>query len=357
MAGCQENKSSNPDEDMILVTTPESDSTYEGISANFVSFEHVVEDGRILLSIEWKNDTKYEVLYGESYVMERLEDGEWVRCKLVYDNLAFISIGYILKPGEAHNKVYTLSNAYDVSTPGKYRFLASCYVSDSVDKNTECNVTVTFELDECDLYVNEKLDGDLLSPGNDSNDRDPDEFLARKPVIYLYPETETDVSVQLDLDGELTCTYPAYKEGWKVLAKPDGTLTDVNGQSYNYLYWEAIMPDTYDMSQGFCVRGEDTANFLELALEQLHLNRKEANEFIIYWLPLMEQNPYNLISFQTEAYTNHAELVIDPAPETLIRVFMAWQASEVWVDMLPQELTAPNRTGFTVVEWGGAEVR
>ena len=35
-----------------------------------------------------------------------------------------------------------------------------------------------------------------------------------KPVIYLYPETETRVTVKLDLPGELTCAYPAYDGGW-----------------------------------------------------------------------------------------------------------------------------------------------
>ena len=40
-----------------------------------------------------------------------------------------------------------------------------------------------------------------------------------KPVIYLYPETETEVTVQLDFDGELTCTYPAYDNGWTVTAR------------------------------------------------------------------------------------------------------------------------------------------
>ena len=61
-----------------------------------------------------------------------------------------------------------------------------------------------------------------------------------KPVIYLYPETETEVNVQLGFDGELTCTYPAYRDGWTVTAQPDGTLTDEGGQTYNYLYWEGV---------------------------------------------------------------------------------------------------------------------
>lgn len=177
-----------------------------------------------------------------------------------------------------------------------------------------------------------------------------------KPVIYLYPEEETEVSVKLTLDGGLTCTYPAYGDGWNVTASPDGTLTDDSGQTYNYLYWEGNITAKYDLSKGFCVKGEDTASFLEQALAELGLNRREANEFIVYWLPLMQENPYNIIAFQAEAYTDAAKLEISPAPDTLIRVFMAYRASEHYVEMEPQVLTAPQRTGFTAVEWGGTEI-
>ena len=70
----------------------------------------------------------------------------------------------------------------------------------------------------------------------------------------------------------------------------------------------------------------------------------------------MEQNPYNLICFQQEAYTDLAALEITPAPDTLIRVFMTWQSSDNYVNLEKQSLTAPERCGFTVVEWGGAEL-
>ncbi|MBR5273441.1 MAG: hypothetical protein IKU25_08665 [Clostridia bacterium] len=178
-----------------------------------------------------------------------------------------------------------------------------------------------------------------------------------KPVIYLYPEKKTDVTVTLDLDGRLTCTYPAYDSGWTVTASPDGTLTDKNGQTYNYLYWEGETSVQYDLSKGFCVKGEDAAQFLETALFELGLNRREANEFIVYWLPLMEQNPYNIISFQSDVYTDSARLEINPEPDTLIRVFMAWQASDDFVDIPAQDLSTPERVGFTVVEWGGTEIK
>ena len=110
-----------------------------------------------------------------------------------------------------------------------------------------------------------------------------------KPVIYLYPETPTEVSVKLTLDGELTCTYPAYGEGWNnFTAHPDGTLVGPDGKSYYCLYWEGKQNTEWDFSRGFCVKGEDTAAFLEWALAEQGLTPREANEFIIYWLPRME---------------------------------------------------------------------
>lgn len=184
-----------------------------------------------------------------------------------------------------------------------------------------------------------------------------EELAAEKPVIYLYPEEEKEVSVNLDFNGVLTTTYPEYNDGWKVTAMPDGTLFDENGKEYYCLYWEGASDAEYDFSKGFCVPGNETAAFLESSLEKLGLSPKEANEFIIYWLPRMEQNAYNLISFQNEAYTESAKLEIIPEPDTLIRVFMTWKALDEPIDIEPQELSAPERNGFTAVEWGGAEIR
>lgn len=213
-------------------------------------------------------------------------------------------------------------------------------------------VICTYENTRWDKGYN-RIEADYLTiePSNFQ----PDPYACYKPVIYLYPEEETAVSVKLDLSGALTCTYPDYGSGWQVTAKPDGTLTDSKGQTYNYLYWEGETNTRWDLSKGFCVKGEDTAAFLEDALEKLGLTRREANEFIVYWLPLMQENPYNIIAFQTDRYTDAAKLEITPAPDTLIRVFMTWQGSETPVDIPAQELTAPVRTGFTVIEWGGTE--
>lgn len=178
-----------------------------------------------------------------------------------------------------------------------------------------------------------------------------------KPVIYLYPETPTDVRVELEYNGALTCTYPAYENGWSVTAYPDGTLVDpATGLEYSYLFWEGIANVDYDMSRGFVVKGEDTAAFLREKLSYMGLTAREYNEFIVYWLPQMQENAYNLIAFQTDAYTENAKLIITPQPDSMLRVFMTYQPLEEPIEVEEQTLTPFVREGFCVVEWGGAKL-
>ena len=213
------------------------------------------------------------------------------------------------------------------------------------------------ETESADEYVDECVENWHFAKKITVTKVEDDYFaVCAKPVIYLYPEQKMHVSVTLDYDGTLTCTYPEYHNGWNVTACPDGTLTDRKGQSYNYLYWEGLTKMSYDFSEGFCVSGSETAEFLDKALSELGLTRKEANEFIVFWLPLMQENPYNIISFQTDTYTDHARLTISPEPDTVIRVFMAYQPSNEEITMKPQLLTSTERTGFTAVEWGGTLV-
>lgn len=178
-----------------------------------------------------------------------------------------------------------------------------------------------------------------------------------KPVIYIYPTQQQQVHVQLNYVGNLTHTYPKYPEnGWKVIAEPNGTLWDENGMEYYALFWEGTPHKPLTAKDGFVVAGKETAKFLEEKLAYLGLNRREANEFIMYWLPRMESNAYNLIHFSGEEYETLAELKITPQPETIIRIMMLTQPLKNKVDVPLQDLTPLHKTrkGFTVVEWGGS---
>lgn len=180
-----------------------------------------------------------------------------------------------------------------------------------------------------------------------------------KPIIYLYPEIETEVTVKVGNPQNLTHTYPKYENEWKVLAKPNGDLKDLKtGRNLYALYWEGINTVKPNMNEGFIVKGEDTIKFLEEKLEILGLNEREAEEFIVYWLPKLESNKYNFIRFQTEEeINNNMPLEIIPKPDTVIRIVMEFKGLEESIQIQEQKLSTPQRTGFTVVEWGGTEIK
>ena len=180
----------------------------------------------------------------------------------------------------------------------------------------------------------------------------------KKPIIYIYPEEDMNVSISVSNPENFTTTYPKYEDGWEVKALTDGTLIDKNGKSYYALYWEGKQKNISKVKEdGFVIKGEDTAEFLEEKLEILGLNYKEKNEFIMYWLPKMENNKYNYIRFETmEEINENMELFITPKPESLIRVRMDYKPLDKKIKVKEQELTTPERTGYTVVEWGGVEI-
>lgn len=181
----------------------------------------------------------------------------------------------------------------------------------------------------------------------------------KKPVIYLYGYNNEEVNISLVLnDATLSCSYPEYNNGWKIKAQPDGHLIDEYGNTYKYLYWEAESNKQWDMSDGFCIKGENTAEFLEKSLKTLGLNSDEINEFISYWLPQMKNNKFNVIKFQDKEYLETAKINIDNKPDNMIRVFMTWYPSDEFVEIEQQELNGNSidRRGKTLVEWGGSKI-
>ena len=223
----------------------------------------------------------------------------------------------------------------------------------NIDENCQNEKDVSYESNNDVTESSEKNGEDLL------NRIQSDIRNFEKPIIYIYPEKEIEVEVKLERPENLTSTYPKYEnnQGWKVLAKPNGELTDLKtGRNLYALYWEGKKNKNVDnnFKEGFIVEGENTAEFLEEKLSILGLNEREAEEFIIYWLPQMEGNKYNYIRFESKEEINeNMPLEVNPKPETLIRVMMEWKGLNEKIEIKEQELEKVQREGYTIVEWGG----
>jgi len=182
---------------------------------------------------------------------------------------------------------------------------------------------------------------------------------AYKPVIYLYPEKEMKVSVKLGHPEKITSSYPLYEDGWDVVAKPDGGLKDLDtGRELYSLYWEGKHNYPTNLDTGFIVERNSIIPFLEEKLELLGLNEREAEEFIIYWLPKLQENKYNFINFVSlEDINNNMPLEVSPKPDTMIRIMMQFKGLDKKIKVNEQRLVTPEREGFTLVEWGGTVLK
>ena len=185
--------------------------------------------------------------------------------------------------------------------------------------------------------------------------------MIKKPVIYLYPPVESEISVKLNYKGNLLFTYPEYNDGWKVMAYPNGTLKNkIDNKTYSYLFWDGKKQYTEQertYETGYIVHKDSTVTFLQQKLAECGLKPQEYNEFIVFWTPYLQKNTWNFVHFRIgKAYDTISTNSVSPAPDTEIRVFMDFKKVDNPFDITPQQLTAPIRNGFTLVEWGGSEL-
>ncbi|KAG8845425.1 hypothetical protein FRB91_001759, partial [Serendipita sp. 411] len=195
----------------------------------------------------------------------------------------------------------------------------------------------------------------------------------RKPVIYLFSETNLTAEVSLSLSPALSFTtiYPpapikTIDSGeetirWNVETRKDGTLLDkVTGLEVAYLYWEAsssrtsavftITPPSsrpasptnighgpiigsldprglaLDPENSILVSMARLPTYLDATLRALGLHTEARTSFITYWLPDMHEYSHIALRFLPQAaYEKSAPLHIVPQPTETTRVFIVWK--------------------------------
>lgn len=175
-----------------------------------------------------------------------------------------------------------------------------------------------------------------------------------KPVVYLYPEKTTIVSVAVGANVKVsTPTYPA--GGWKnVLATPGGSLT-YQGKQYGSLFWEGYGYGQYPViTNGTIVKRQNAVSTIRTQLSTLGLNQKETSDFLDFWAPKLPNAAYvRLTWFDNRQLDILAPITITPRPQTTIRVFLDFEGLNQPVTLPQQALKHTDRKGFTAVEWGG----
>lgn len=202
-----------------------------------------------------------------------------------------------------------------------------------------------------------------------------------KPVVYLYPEKDTKVSLSFLNPIKFTNVIPAYQNSWEVLAEPNGNLKDLKPEltdcksiknnhgseyayeactknEYPYLYWSGNTQSIkYPTAvTGFIVKKENLNSFFNEKLSQMNFNQKEINDFKEYWVSYLsnKNSDYFRISFfQNNIVNEMFPINVNPMPKSTIRMFMDWDFASKDSSITEQKLISYPRTGFTLVEWGG----
>lgn len=205
-----------------------------------------------------------------------------------------------------------------------------------------------------------------------------------KPVIYLYPQKTTEISVKFNAPVQFTTDIPTYGDFWKIIAHQDGSLTNLRPEltdcqtlntasfgseyakaaclknSYPYLYWSGnILSENYpQISGGWVVAQSELKSFFENKLTEVGLNSQERSDFVSYWLPemMIKNSPYYRVSFfQTQELNAMFPMTVAPAPNTIFRLFLDYTplTEKPQILPIPQVLNRLVRNGFTLVEWGG----
>jgi len=201
-----------------------------------------------------------------------------------------------------------------------------------------------------------------------------------KPVIYVYSEVDrASVRVNLAFDGVLTHLYPLpslvhpnKSVSWDITTQKNGHIT-MDDSSYRYLFWEGDIQQQrlvhllcqFSKHSAMLVSETTLVSYLEESLFAFGMIDHEIQDFITYWLPVLNQHKFNYIQFVDKAYTDAASLTTQPAYQNCLRVFMLFagcdhppaQLPEISSAKLEPLDTAFNRDGLTVVEWGGMNIR
>ena len=183
----------------------------------------------------------------------------------------------------------------------------------------------------------------------------PNNTEAKKPNIYLYPETESEITVTFEKPEYLTASIPDYTGAWTVTAAPEGTLTDADGNRYGYLFYEALVKKkAFQTEEGFLVPADKRDETFRRILTAYGFNEQETADFIAYWSEYLKDGAdYLMYPMLTDGVDAAMPISFSVKPDSIYRIWFGFAFYDGGEIKTPA-VTPIVRDGFTVIEWGGA---
>ena len=183
------------------------------------------------------------------------------------------------------------------------------------------------------------------------NDSDSLDLIVRKPNIYIYPTAPIDLHLQISFPngGQIIKSIPAYNGEWEINVQPSGLINN----QYEYLFYEARIPQLVQRDFGWVINGTDLPTFFKENLASLRFSMKEIDDFVEYWIPLLDPKKNYVIYPQfNDNLDEIVRLKFSKTPDNVIRIFYLLEEHREDETINMPYLPATTREGFTVMEWG-----
>jgi len=201
------------------------------------------------------------------------------------------------------------------------------------------------------ILNNCKKDLESISGYTDADSTNYHPPYVRKPNIYIYPTDTIQlyIKIQFPNGGKLINSAPSYEDGWEIEVMPSGLIDN----QYQYLFYEAQIPHLLQKEFGWIVTGTDLGSFFKNNLKSLLFSKKEIDDFIEYWIPLLDKTKtYSIYPSFNEDLESVMQLNFSIEPDNLIRVIYIIEECQENKSIEPPQLPLFKREGFVVLEWG-----
>ncbi len=215
--------------------------------------------------------------------------------------------------------------------------------------STENNPIHLFETEEpysAKLIAYNETSSDTLNMGWMSI-----EIEVLKPNIYIYPETDLNLCVQLTfpLGGNVIKSDPEYNEEWCVHVDSEGVIDN----QYTYLFYESSQPNIFQYENGWCVCKDNLESFFRDNMSTYNFSQQEIMDFTDYWIPLLTESKFYCIYPQiNEILDKVISLNFSDQPDHIYRLFYGVIESDEFVNLNAPKITPFERFGYYVTEWG-----
>lgn len=99
------------------ISVIDSGTDYAGVGISLHSWD--LDAAPSMLAVDWKNDSQYNIIYGDHYHIYKLENGKWVSCAYEKE-VVFHDIAYSLAASDTQVKNYK-NYSFDLSKTGIYK--------------------------------------------------------------------------------------------------------------------------------------------------------------------------------------------------------------------------------------------